>query len=57
MDPASVTIEPPCIEGAALVHSEPHGEGVCNTIAGDCVLTLNTIFEHGVIVVTPLTDE
>lgn len=56
IDTASLSIEPSCCEKAAGVHSEPCGLGVVVSMSGDCVMTLNTVFEHGVIVVTPPTD-
>lgn len=56
MDPAPCAAETSCVYGAAGKPAEPHGEGSYSTLSVDCVMTVNTLLEHGVIRGTPLTD-
>lgn len=47
----------PCETKAAGKPAEPPGFGPLLTIPVDCVITVNTVFEHGVIRGPPLADD
>ncbi len=56
-DTSSETPCTPLAKGGAGVTTERGGEGTKHPLAFECVITINTGIESGVIILTPLLDE